>query len=382
MCHALEPRDVCWRCRRPQRVCICKALRPMDSRTRIVFVQHPRESRVPVSTCRIAHLSLTNSEMHVALSVEESEQLRRIAQAPGTAVLFPGEGATDAREVKVAPQTLIVIDGTWSNAKKVLTRSPALAKLPRISLSPRRASNYRIRKEPAEYCVSTIEAVAEILGQFEGEPGRFDGILGAFDAMVDAQLHHKDNKTGPSRYKVHKVRQVPRQNPLGEFMAQWPNLVAAYAESNAWPKGSPSPGKAELIQADAVHMATGTRFSTVLAPRQPLGTNVPAHLGLSKESIEAGEGLADAQARWKAFLPGEAVLCTWGRYSADILSDAGWAPSRRVDLRAAMKRMGVERTDGLEATASRLGVTVPASPRRTERRIAALVGLLGALHAR
>ena len=48
-------------------VCWCDALKPIDSRTRVVFIQHPRESRVPISTCRMAHRSLPNSELHIGL---------------------------------------------------------------------------------------------------------------------------------------------------------------------------------------------------------------------------------------------------------------------------------------------------------------------------
>src|SRR5215470_17057087 len=80
-------RELCLKCRRPASVCWCGALKPMHSPTRVVFVQHPRESRVPISTCRMAHLSLPNSELHVRLNGEG------LALADDAAVLFPSDGA-------------------------------------------------------------------------------------------------------------------------------------------------------------------------------------------------------------------------------------------------------------------------------------------------
>src|SRR5262249_27529561 len=135
-------RSLCYRCRRPKSVCWCSALKPMHSATRVVFVQHPRESRVPISTCRMAHLSLPNSEMHVAMGGEQLEL------ADDAAVLFPSDDAVDVAHLDKPPSTLVVVDGTWSNARKVVNRSPRLRALPRISLNPDRPGNYRIRKEP------------------------------------------------------------------------------------------------------------------------------------------------------------------------------------------------------------------------------------------
>ena len=39
---AAPTRDLCLRCRRPRAVCWCAAIVPVASRTRVVFLQHPR----------------------------------------------------------------------------------------------------------------------------------------------------------------------------------------------------------------------------------------------------------------------------------------------------------------------------------------------------
>src|SRR5262245_3699919 len=41
----VPPRQVCQRCRRPASVCFCGCLVQVSTRTRVVFLQHPRERR-------------------------------------------------------------------------------------------------------------------------------------------------------------------------------------------------------------------------------------------------------------------------------------------------------------------------------------------------
>jgi DTW domain-containing protein len=194
-------RAVCWRCRRPQRVCWCGSLRPVESSTRVVFVQHPKEAKVPISTCRMAHLSLPNSELHVELSAVGNPRLERLCAQQDVAVLFPSAGATDIEAVLTPPRTLVVVDGTWSNAKKLVDRCPLLSALPRVSLSPRHPGTYRIRREPAEHCLSTIEAVTYVLERLERAPGRFTPLLQVFDAMVERQLEFAQSNRHHSRHR-------------------------------------------------------------------------------------------------------------------------------------------------------------------------------------
>ena len=65
---------------------------------------------------------------------------------------------------------IIVLDGSWSQAKTLWWRNPWLLKLPRIVLNPREPSMYgRLRREPRREWVSTLEAVADVLPAL-GEP--------------------------------------------------------------------------------------------------------------------------------------------------------------------------------------------------------------------
>src|ERR1700722_16678898 len=122
-----EPRAVCGRCRRPVSVCYCRPLTSLETRTRVVLLQHPRERDVAIGTARMASLCLPNSELHVGVHWRGSVALgRALSGAAGPpALLYPGPGAIDVlRHPPSSPVTLVVVDGTWSQAKKVLRENP------------------------------------------------------------------------------------------------------------------------------------------------------------------------------------------------------------------------------------------------------------------
>src|SRR6185295_10074093 len=104
-------------------------------------------------------------------------------------LLYPAPGARDIlREPPVGPVTLVVVDGTWSQAKTVIRDNPILQGLPRYAFETPEPSQYRIRREPRAEYVSTIEALMYVLGVLEGDPPRFRSLLEPLRAMVDAQL--------------------------------------------------------------------------------------------------------------------------------------------------------------------------------------------------
>jgi len=186
-----QPRAVCTRCRRPESVCYCSHITPLESTTKVVLLQHPRERDVPIGTARMASLCLCNAELHVGLHWSGSRVLARALSDPArpAVLLYPGAGARDAvASPPTTPVTLIVVDGTWSNTKKVLRENPELAALGRYALSPTSPSEYRIRSEPKTGYVSTIEAIAQVLAAWEPDGARFEALLRPFRAMVEGQI--------------------------------------------------------------------------------------------------------------------------------------------------------------------------------------------------
>jgi len=62
------------------------------------------------------------------------------------------------------PVTLVVVDGTWSQARNVVRDNPVLQALPRYAFATPEPSSTGIRREPRAENVSTIEALMHVLG--------------------------------------------------------------------------------------------------------------------------------------------------------------------------------------------------------------------------
>lgn len=162
---------MCYRCAWPTALCWCAQLPTLPTRTRFVFLMHPMEFKhVKAGTGRLTHLSLPNSELHVAPEFETHAPVRSLLADPAHHVLllYPGEPALDPAAGTIFPAdprplTVLLLDATWSCARKMLRLSPSLQRLPRLRLGPVTPSRYLIKQQPAPGCLSTLEAVHETL---------------------------------------------------------------------------------------------------------------------------------------------------------------------------------------------------------------------------
>lgn len=174
----------------------------METRTRIVLLMHPMELRhQKCTTGRLTCLNLANSEIIPGVSFDGNARYRFLAEDPGNlpVLLYPGEGAlsvTDVRFVAAARRDLrlvvFLIDGTWHCSRTIMRHSPSLMRLPRIAIHPGAPSRFKIKRQPAAWCLSTIEAAHELLlgleaGGLDAYPDK-GRLVGAFDAMQDFQL--------------------------------------------------------------------------------------------------------------------------------------------------------------------------------------------------
>lgn len=320
-----------------------------------------------VGTARMAHLSLEGSVFVEGTRLDDHPSVTGVLDglAEGdAAVLFPGEDARPLEEWLAAPpRVLVVIDGTWSQARKLLKLNPRVASLPRLSYRPPAPGNYRIRKEPSDEHLATIEAVAAVVGALEGDPQRFRSMLVPFETMVDRQIEAARLHAGAAPRR--KVRRRPSSalTELARVRERPSSAVIIYGEANAHPRGSRTPGVPELLHLVAARPATGERFEALLAPRRPLGDDTPRHLGIDAETLLAGEPAAAALGRFRAFLGDEAFLCAWGPYARDLLVREG-EPSRGfIDLRALTARTLGRSAGGIPGAATAFGVDVTGSPR-------------------
>ncbi|MCF5545127.1 tRNA-uridine aminocarboxypropyltransferase [Pseudomonas salomonii] len=181
-------RPQCPRCLRPATHCLCALIPSLDSRTRILLLQHPSEVNHALNTARLAALGLNNAQLVVG---EVFDDLATLLSPPGyqARLLFPADDAEPLHTYTPSDQPLLLVvpDGTWRKARKLLHLNPLLAALPRVTLAGERVSRYRLRKAPGPGALSTVEAIVQALQVLEA-PASFDALLKPFDALIEGQI--------------------------------------------------------------------------------------------------------------------------------------------------------------------------------------------------
>ena len=181
-------RAQCYRCFKARTTCICSSITRVANTTGILILQHPRERFHAIGTVRFARLGLSNVRIAPCVPDEDATAVR--AQLPGgTALLYPAPGARDLATLagEDRPQHLLVLDGTWTHARKMYGAQRWLHDLPHVRLTPGTASRYRLRREPRPDYVATLEAIVAALRILEPETAGLDELLDSFSTMIDRQ---------------------------------------------------------------------------------------------------------------------------------------------------------------------------------------------------
>jgi DTW domain-containing protein len=182
----------CSRCGKPTTLCVCDGIEPIDNRVALLILQHPQEQDRELGTARLTVLHLKHAVMKVGLSWPSlAKALGREVDPKRWAVLYLGAASAATlpkdREVtlvdgKGAPlpeqdralaaiNGIIVLDGSWSQAKTMWWRNPWVLKCRRLALNPKQPSRYgKLRREPRREGLSTLEAAALALARLGRQP--------------------------------------------------------------------------------------------------------------------------------------------------------------------------------------------------------------------
>jgi DTW domain-containing protein YfiP len=216
-------RDLCRACNRSRATCFCKYVNSFKTRAQFLILMHPKEfKRQRTGTGRVTALSLINSTIFVGDNFAEHSALNAVLSDETfyPVLLFPGLDAINlsnqslpdfARTRRLA---VIILDATWASARKMLRLSPNLLALPRISWDPHTPSRFRIKRQPKDFCLSTIEATYQVLEAlrqtgYEQLECEHEGLMKTLDAIVKFQMQceanpdlpsHRIKKTNPAAY--------------------------------------------------------------------------------------------------------------------------------------------------------------------------------------
>ncbi len=171
--------------------CICDAIVPVETATRVALVVHCMEWNKTTNTSALLARVLVRSEVHMRGVRDQPLQLDDALADPARrpVLLYPTEDAVQLDAIaSEGPFTLIVPDGTWRQARRIHRREPSLDGVQAVTLPVGAPSRYRVRKNVrGDYALSTAEAVARALEILEGEDVA-RAILAPFDRMVEATL--------------------------------------------------------------------------------------------------------------------------------------------------------------------------------------------------
>ena len=178
------------------------------NRVFVLILQHPHEKREPLATAPAVVATLQHAKLVTGLSWPNlSRPLGRDADPRRWAALYLGSARpaalADRRELMLlgrdgqpiadpAPilrglDGIVLIDGTWSQAKTLWWRNPWLLKLHRLVLNPPRPARLgKLRREPRREALSTLEATALALRHLESGPEAADALLAALGQIIAA----------------------------------------------------------------------------------------------------------------------------------------------------------------------------------------------------
>src|SRR5246500_2795546 len=204
---AAEAIPDCPNCHKPLPLCICDSIEPIESRISLLILQHPQEQDRALGTARLTALHFKNAVLKIGLSWPSlSKALGRPVHDPSRwAVLYlgsakvaeldtdrdvvainrKGEVEDNQRAILQDIEGIVLLDGTWSQAKALWWRNAWMLKCQRVILGPERPSRYgKLRKEPRRDGLSTIEAAAMLLAALEKRPDIAETLHTSFERML------------------------------------------------------------------------------------------------------------------------------------------------------------------------------------------------------
>jgi len=223
----------CPRCGKPPALCVCEGITPIDNEVALLILQHPQEQDRALGTARLTAMHFSNAVLKIGLSwpslakalgrpVADSSRWAvlylgsaKVADLPTTndivAINRKGEMEDDQEGILKNIEGIVLLDGTWSQAKALWWRNPWMLRCQRVILGPSRPSRYgKLRREPRRDGLSTIEAAALLLSTLESRPdiaatlhASFERLLGKFREI---QGEHPELVPRPQPRRYHRRR--------------------------------------------------------------------------------------------------------------------------------------------------------------------------------
>lgn len=281
----------------------------------MLILQHVGERFHPFNTARIVRKALSNC--HLIVDHNQRLGMHDLPIQRNTGLLYLDADAPSLTDLPASdrPEQLVIIDGTWHQAKTIVRDVPQLHGLPCYRLAPSTPGQYRIRREPNSQSLSTLEATVAALQALEPDTVGLEQLSAVFQQMVDKQLEHpashaawrkKEKRQSRPRFIPHRLLQEPE------------NLVVAYGEATPGQLGQRT-DKPLPVSWVARRLGTPEQFSCCLRQEQPIADNALQHMRLSASDFDEALSADEFRRRWNQFLGHNDVLIVFHQRTSQLL---------------------------------------------------------------
>ncbi|MFW0755595.1 tRNA-uridine aminocarboxypropyltransferase [Pseudomonas sp. H11T01] len=183
----------CRACRVIESHCLCAWRPQVETRSGVCLIMTNKEVFKPSNTGWLIADVVTDNFAFIWSRTEVDQQLLKLLSDPQWQpyLVFPGEYVEPERvthtvEVDCKKRPLfILLDATWTEARKIFRKSPYFDDFPILSLLPEKLSRYRLRRSTRSEHLCTAEVAAlclDLAGDLEA--------ASALDAYFDVFSQH------------------------------------------------------------------------------------------------------------------------------------------------------------------------------------------------
>ena len=172
--------------------CLCTWRPRVAAESGMCLLMHDTEPLKPTNTgWLIADLIEDTSAFGWQRTVVDEQLLALLDQPQWQPyIVFPGEFVEASRVVtEVRPASgkrplFILLDATWTEARKMFRKSPYLDRFPVLSLAPEQISRYRLRRSKRDdhFCTAEVAAMCLELAGDQNAAQALDAYLDVFSA--------------------------------------------------------------------------------------------------------------------------------------------------------------------------------------------------------
>lgn len=202
----------CQGCLLPKKRCLCDTIKPVAARSRFCLVMFDTEPMKPSNTGRLIADILPDTLAFEWSRTEPPQALIDLCASDEyqPMVVFPASYAGSERQVLTAPASgkpplFIMLDGTWTEARKMFRKSPYLDALPVISVDLSRVSAYQLREAHAvdQYCTAEVAiALLDIAGDVPAATGLGEHFNRFRERYLAGKPHHPGRITAEDPQNV------------------------------------------------------------------------------------------------------------------------------------------------------------------------------------